>query len=310
MDLQGTDESTGLADKSVSEGAGRTLQNMPVAIVTDSATALPSAVVAAHGIHVASMEVTIGGDTFEDGPGGALHDFYSRLRTAKTLPTTSAPKPGAWLEAFRSASLHADSVFCITLSANLSAAYDAARVAAEMAESELPGLPVTVFDSRAAAGSEALIVLECARMAQRGGTLSDITERARSISERVRLVAYLDTLEYIHRGGRVPKIAVWATDLFNIKPVMEFTAGRVGSIGRPRSRAGAFNRLVKETTRDLIGRRAHINVMHADAVDEAQALMRELEQRLECEEIFLTQFHPFMGAHTGPGLVGVSYWGE
>ncbi len=285
-------------------------KNQAVAIVTDSAAALTESLLANHKIHVASMEVTVGDETFVDGPDGALDDFYARLRTTDKLPTTSAPKPGAWLEAYGVAANQADAVFCITLSASLSAAYDAARVASEMAETELPCTQITVFDSKGAAGSEALIVLECARMALTGKSLDEIHERAKIISEQVRLVAYLDTLEYVHRSGRVPKIAVWATNLFNIKPVMEFTAGRVGSIARPRSRSGAYKRLLKEVTKDMIGRRAHINVMHADAEDEAQSLMGELAERLECEEIFLTQFHPFMGAHTGPGLVGVSYWGE
>lgn len=281
-----------------------------VAIVTDSAAALTPSHLADHRIHVASMEVTVGDETFTDGPDGALDDFYTRLRTADKLPTTSAPKPGAWLEAFKAASQHADSILCITLSAGLSAAYDAARVASEMAAADLPGTEITVFDSKSAAGSQALIVLECARMAQAGKPLDEILQRAKSMSETVRLVAFLDTLEYVHRGGRVPKIAVWATNLLNIKPVMEFSAGNVGSIGRPRSRSGAYKRLVKEVTGDMAGRRAHINVMHADAEDEARSLMNELGEKLECAELFLTQFHPFMGAHTGPGLVGVSYWGE
>ncbi len=282
----------------------------PVAVVTDSAAALTDELTFQHRIGVASMEVTIGDETFVDGPENGLDDFYVRLRSAETLPTTSAPKPGAWLEAFTLAAEHGESVFCVTLSANLSAAYDAARVAAEMALTEMPKTPVTVFDSHSAAGSEALIVLESARMAQNGASLGEIHERAKHLSQQVRLVAYLDTLEYVHRGGRVPKIAVWATNLFNIKPVMEFSTGRVGSIARPRSRAGAYKRLVKEAVKDLNGKKAHINVMHADAADEADSLMAELSEKLDCEEIFLTQFHPFMGAHTGPGLVGVSYWGE
>lgn len=286
------------------------LAKQPVAIVTDSAAALTESHLTSHKIHVASMEVTVGDTTFVDGPDGGLEDFYTRLRSTDKLPTTSAPKPGAWLESFKAASRQGDALFCVTLSANLSAAFDAARVAAEMSVEEIPGTRITVFDSKVAAGSQALIVLECARMALAGKSLDEIHERAKVISQQVRLVAFLDTLEYVHRGGRVPKIAVWATNLFNIKPVMEFTAGRVGSIARPRSRSGAYKRLLKEVTGDLIGRRAHINVMHADAEDEAQSLMSELEERLECEEIFLTQFHPFMGAHTGPGLVGVSYWGE
>ena len=281
-----------------------------VAIVTDSATALPESMARQHGLYVAKMEVTIGDETFEDGPDGGLDDFYKRLRTVDKLPTTSAPKPAAWLDAYRDAAQHADSVLCVTLSATLSAAYDAARVAAEMAETELPGTAIQVFDTRSAAGSEALIALECARMAQAGEEISSILQRAKTVADRVRLLAYLDTLEYIHRGGRVPKIAVWATSLLNIKPVMEYSAGNVGSIARPRSRRRAFNRILNETVTDMFDKRAHVNVMHADAEDEAVELMKQIEERVECVELFMTQFHPFMGAHTGPGLVGVSYWGE
>lgn len=303
-----TNEATG-SQEPQSDGES-TAQKRTVAIVTDSAAALTDELISQHGIGVASMEVTIGDETFVDGPDSGLENFYTRLRSATELPTTSAPKPGAWLEVFKAASQKADEVVCITLSANLSAAYDAARVAAEMAEADLPGTPITVLDSRSAAGSEALIVLEAARMAQDGASSEAILQRAQEISQQVRLVAYLDTLEYVHRGGRVPKIAVWATNLLNIKPVMEFSVGRVGSIARPRSRKGAYKRLLKEAQKDLDGKKAHLNVMHADAAEEAQSLLNELRQSLDCEESFLTTFHPFMGAHTGPGLVGVSYWGE
>jgi DegV family protein with EDD domain len=289
---------------------GDTQPKRSVAIVTDSATALPTEVTRALDVQVAQMEITVNGKTFVDGPGGGLEDFYTLLQTSDTIPTTSAPRPGTWLDAFKRAATKAEQIFCITLSSSLSAAYDAARVAAELAESELPGVKITVFDSRSAAGSQALLVLECARMARRGASLEKIEVRAQSLVENLRLLAYLDTLEYIHRGGRVPRIAVWVTNLLNIKPVLEFSAGKIGGIARPRSRSGAFKKLVKEATRDLQGKRAHINVMHAHAADEAEELLRVLDDRLECAEIFLTQFHPFMGTHTGPGLVGVSYWGE
>ena len=298
------------SDSSDRTKPGDIRQKRVVAVVTDSATALPVEVTRALGVQVAQMEITINGRTFVDGPDGGLEDFYTLLRTSDTMPTTSAPKPGAWLDAFKQAATKAEQIFCITLSSSLSAAYDAARVAAELAEAELPGVNVTVFDSRSAAGSQALLVLECARMARRGASMEKIEARAQSLVENLRLLAYLDTLEYIHRGGRVPRIAVWATNLLNIKPVLEFSAGKIGGIARPRSRSSAFKKLVKEATTDLQGKRAHINVMHADAADEAEELLRVLDDRLECAEIFLTQFHPFMGTHTGPGLVGVSYWGE
>lgn len=281
-----------------------------VAVVTDSATALPESISAQAGLAVTRMEVTIGDRTYTDGPEGDLRDFYELLRHARRLPTTSAPRPQAWLETFRDASKVAESIFCITISAQLSAAYDSALVAADLASDELPGVEIQVFDSRAAAGSQALIALEAARAAAIGADLRSVGQAATTVANRVRLVAYLDTLEYIWRGGRVPKLAVWATNLLDIKPLMEFSAGKVGVIARPRSRRRAFDRLLAEARRDLSGRRAHVNVMHADAEREADELRRRMEDEFNCVEIFVTQFHPFMGAHTGPGLLAAAYWAE
>ncbi len=281
-----------------------------VAVVTDSASAIPARMAADAGLCIAPMEITIDGTTYVDGPSSGLDSFYADLRRAERLPTTSAPKPKVWLESFIEASKKADSVFCVTLASHLSAAYDSARVAAELAVEELPGTEVRIFDSEAAAGSQALVALEAASAAARGATLDEVESAARQVSARVHLVAYLDTLEYIHRGGRVPRIAVWATQLLNIKPVLQFSKGRVGVIARPRSRRRAYERILREARSDLSGKRAHVNVMHADASGEAAALLATIGEEFDCAELFLTQFHPFMGAHTGPGLVAIAYWPE
>lgn len=278
--------------------------------MTDSAAALPAEMLTQHGISVASMEVTIDGQTFIDGPGDELADFYQRLRSAERLPTTSAPRPATWLDALEKAAEIGNSILCVTLSSNLSAAFDAARVAAEMAVERMPGIEIHVLDSKAAAGSQALLALQAARLAADGESLDAVENQVRDLTERVRLLAILDTLEYIHRGGRVPKIAVWASSFFNIKPVMEFSDGRVGSLARPRTRRRAMERMLREVFKDVGGRRAHVNVMHADAEDEAKEGLERIRAEVDAAEIFLTQFHPFMGAHTGPGLVGVSYWVE
>ena len=282
----------------------------PVAVVTDSAAALPRDMAASLGISIASMEVTIGGETYVDGPDGSLNDFYDRLRTAEKLPTTSAPKPAAWLDVYRKASKQGQFVFCVTLSATLSASYDAARVASELAAQDQPAIAVRLFDSKTAAGSQALIALEAARRARAGEGLDAISAAAQTVAGTVRLVAFLDTLEYVWRGGRVPRVAVWASQLLNIKPVMEYSSGRVGVVARPRSRKAALARLMAEARKDLAGRKAHVNVMHAGAETVAGALLENIRAEFDCAELFLTQFHPFMGAHTGPGLAGISYWAE
>jgi len=293
--------------------ARQTSIKRPVAVVTDSATALTAEMAEANGLHVAPMEVTIGDRTYVDGPvdpGGSVTRFYDLLRSAERLPTTSAPKPDRWLGCFRDAAEQGEAILCITLAAHLSASYDSARVAAEIAARELPQTPIRVMDSNVAAGSQALVALEAARHAAARDNLDQVESVATRVAGTVRLIAYLDTLEYIWRGGRVPRIAVWASTLLDIKPVMELVAGRVNVVARPRSRRRARERLLADMRRDLTGRTGHVNVMHADAEDEARGLLKRIEGEFDCSELFLTQFHPFMGAHTGPGLIGVAYWVE
>ncbi len=266
-----------------------------------------------NGLFLAAMEVTIGDRTYVDGPvppGGSLTRFYDLLRSAERLPTTSAPKPDRWLACFRDAAVQGEAILCITLAANLSASYDSARVAAELAAEESPEITIKVMNSNVAAGSQALVALEAARHAAAGEGLDQVEAAAAGVVKKVRLIAYLDTLEYIWKGGRVPRIAVWASRLLDIKPVMELVAGRVNVVARPRSRRRANQRLMADMHRDLRGHIGHVNVMHADAEREAQALMERIGREYDCAELFLTEFHPFMGAHTGPGLVGVAYWVE
>jgi DegV family protein with EDD domain len=281
-----------------------------VTVVTDSAAALSQEQIDEFQLFVARMEIVIDGKVFIDGPEGNLSDFYSNLASSVDIPTTSAPKPAEFLEQFRSAAAVSTSIICVTVSGRLSASNDAARVAAEMLADELPKAVVRVFDSGAAASSQALIALAAARTAADGGTLDDVEAAASVVAEKVRLVAMLDTLRFIHKSGRVPKIAVWVTDALNIKPVMEYSTEKIGAIARPRSVDRALDRILKEMNSDLGGTRAHVNVIHAGAPERAQRLRSWAADNLNCVELFVTQFHPFMGAHTGPGLVGASWWAE
>lgn len=201
--------------------------------MTDSATALPHDLASARGIRIARMEITLGDRTYDDGPQGLGDEQFRLLREGRAVPQTAAPRPAAWLEQIRAAASEAESVLCIALASRLSASFDSARTAAELAAAELPGTEVRVFDSDSAAGSEALVSLAAASLAAAGADLAAVEEQARMVAGRVRLLAYLDTLEYVWRSGRVPRIAVWATNLFDVKPVMEWYRGKVGVVARP-----------------------------------------------------------------------------
>ena len=292
------------------ESNGEMPEKRPVAVITDSATALPTKVATSLNLMVVPMEITFQGVTYDDGPDGVGDEFYTMLRSAKEVPKTSAPRPARWLEKIEASAEVAESVVIVTLSSKLSASYDSARVAAEMFHEEMPDFPIIVVDSKSAAGSEALVAIAAAREAGFGASQAEVLAVTRRVSEKVRLFAYLDTLEYVWRSGRVPRIAVWANSILKMKPLMELTGGRVINVARPRSRVKAMDRMLTEVARAAGALPTHFAVMHADAPDEAAGLRDRIQNDFNVADLYFTQFAPFMGAHTGPGLVGVSFWAE
>ena len=175
----------------------------PVAIVVDSAASLPAGSSEYQHLYVAPMGLALNGKSYLDGVDLAPTEFYRLLRESSTLPTTSAPSPARFLEAFQRASEYADSVLCITVASRFSASRDSATDAAREAMKEKPNLRIEVLDSESAAGGEGLIALEAWRAAKNGADLERALKRAKAISEKVRLLAFVDTLYYLWKGGRV-----------------------------------------------------------------------------------------------------------
>jgi DegV family protein with EDD domain len=279
-----------------------------IAVVVDSSSCLPRAALGEYDIYVVPHELVIGETVLKDGIDIEPGEFYQMLQKNQNVPTTSSPKPDSFLEAFRSASKVAEELVCITLSANFSATYDSARVAARIAESELPDCRVKVVDSMAAAGAQGLIALEAARMAMRGAGLDQVIARIRQLVPSVSLVAFLNTLYYLSKSGRVPRVAAWAGFLLGIKPLAELKLGEARMIEKPRSRAKATQRLMdvmKDRVRD---KPVHVNVMHAHAAEDAEGLRQQVEKGFDCRELLVSEFTPVMGTHLGPGLLGLAFY--
>jgi DegV family protein with EDD domain len=282
---------------------------MSVAIVTDSTACVPPELVQRYGIEVVPVHIIFGGRTFVD---AMLPDdeFYSLLRSSRERPTTAAPSPGMFLDAIARAARRADSVLCITVSAQFSAMYDSARQAIEMLKAESPGADVRLLDSRNAAMAQGFIVLEAARAAAAGAQIDDVVARAEEMSGRVTLLAMLDTLEFLARGGRVPRVAAWAAGLLQVKPIVRFSASDIKLVARTRTRARALDR-ISELAIEMAGaRRVHLAVHHAAAPADAETLRERLNAALRVDECFVTPFTQVMGVHTGPGLAGVALWCE
>ena len=279
-----------------------------VAVVVDSSSCLPRRLLEQLDIYVVPHELVVEDRSFRDGIDIEPAEFYRLLQENHHIPTTSSPRPATFLEAFRSAGVAAESLVCITLAAGFSATFHYASVAARMVEEEMPGFSVKVVDSKAAAGAEGLITLEAARAAQRGAGLAEVVHRIEELIPRVDLLAFLDTLFFLRRSGRVPRVAAWAGSLLGIKPLTELKLGEARVLAKPRSRAKALEKLMSLTKSRVEDNPVHVNVMHADAADDAEALRQRVEVELNCRELFVSEFTPVMGAHLGPGLLGLAFY--
>ena len=287
-------------------------QKSQVAIVVDSAASLPPEILDRPGIHVVPMRFVIDGETYRDGRDLSATDFYGMVKGLDEPPTTSAPSPADFMDAFREAARHASSVLCLTVSPRFSSSLDSARAAAEEAREALTATEIVLLDSESAAGGEGLVATDALRIARAGSGIEAVVAAAKTVVARVSLFAFLDTLYYVWRTGRVPRVAYAGTSLLDIKPLFELHRGEIRNLARPRTSRRAAQRLL-ELMRRRVGRdhgRVHATVMHADAADAAEELSDRLRSEFDCQELFVSEFSPVMGTHTGPGLLGVAFWSE
>lgn len=282
-----------------------------VAIVTDTTACIPREQVEKYSIEVVPVEFVFGNKSYRDGIDMTPTEFYARLRQVKKLPTTSTTSPTPYLEAYRRASQRASGILHITPPSKLSGLFNSAQLAVKMAKQALPNVAIEVLDCNTAAAAQGLIVLAAARAAASGKSLAEVVEAAKSVMGRVNLFATLDTLKYLVKGGRVPKAAALAGSLLRIKPIFTISAGDAHPVTNARTNNGATKRLLEIMEQKIAdGQPLHVAVMHADTLDRAEELVDEISSRFGCAELFITEFTPVMGVHTGPGLVGIAFYGE
>jgi len=278
-----------------------------VAIVTDSSANLPAELAERYLIFVVPLLVSVNGCTYRDGIDLSPADVYQYMLQHEDgeLPTTSAPSPDEFVRAYAAGGEEADEIVSIHLSSDLSSTYQVARVARDLVDTH-----IHVLDSRNVTMSCGFAVLEAARLAETGATADEVVQRANEVAASARFLVTLDRFDYLHRGGRVPAIAVLAGSVLKICPILVIEDGLVKIAGVTRTRPRAIERILQSLERDTAGRPAHVAVMHAAAPSEAEGLLDEVTQRVPCIESFITEFTPVMGVHTGPGLLGVAYYTE
>ena len=270
---------------------------MTVAVVTDSAAALPTDLAAEWDVTVVPMWLTVGGHAELEG----TRPLDALLEQSEIL--TSAPTPGEFAAAIGGCLDRVDEVVVCTMAESMSATNEAARIGS----AHFAGA-VRVVDSRSAAGGEALVVLAAARAAAAGAAGEAVAGEAQRVAARVRLVATVPSLDHLVRGGRVPGIAGWAGKRLGINPLFEFRDGAVRRLRPALSPDAAAERMLAQVTRSApVGGRLHVVALHAQARPVAKALLERLADQAPVEA-FVGAFGPVMVVHTGPGLTGIAWW--
>jgi DegV family protein with EDD domain len=277
------------------------------AVVTDSAACIPKELRLHYGIAVVPIIFQIAGETYRDGDSLNDDKFYALLQRSAEQPTTAASPPGDFLDGFREAAQGTRNVICVTLGSNFSGNYASAMRAADLAKSEMGGIEIQVVDSRNAAMAEGFVALAAAR----AGSFAEAIREAEAVTQRARLLGVLDTLDYVARSGRVPKVFAWASSLLQIKPIFEYHDSEVNPLERVRTRSRSIERLLDLTEQRLQPNEAlHIAVIHARAKEEADELAAKVRDRLDPTELLITEFSQAMAIHTGPGLLGLAFYNE
>ena len=283
-----------------------------VAIITDSASCLPPTLRERYAIETVPLHYHFGESSYADNVSLSAEEFYALLKASSRLPTTASPGPGVFLEAFRQAhSRGAQEMLCIVTGSTLTTTYGAACQGAELAQQEMPHTRIRVLDSRSAAASLGFVVLAAARAADCGGTLDEAVAAAQDLVPRLHMIGMLDTLEYLARGGRVPRLMTWLSSLVQMKPLFGFYDGRVSQLGAVRTRRRALARLLALMRPRLSpDRPLHVAVFHARSLYEAEQLAHQVQQESQPVELYITEFSQVMSIHSGPGLVGVAFYNE
>lgn len=277
-----------------------------IAVVTDSTTYMPPELVKKHNISIAPQVLIWGNQTYKDGVEMQSEEFFTRLKTTKVMPTTSQVAVISFQEIFQDLVDKGYEVLALLVSSKLSGTVQSAMQARDLMGSARD--KVNVVDSQSVAMALGFQALAVARAIEAGASLKEAIALAEKSHEYTGVFFAVDTLEFLHRGGRIGGAQRFIGSALNLKPILAIQDGRVEGIERIRTKSKAQDRIL-ELCIEKVNRRSPVRLasLHANAAEDAKALLARAEQALSPIESIFTEVSPTVGTHAGPGTVGLAF---
>ena len=272
---------------------------MTVRVLTDSGADLPPEVVEALSITVVPLVILFGDKVFRDGIDLTTDQFFEKLVTSPVHPSTSQPSAGAFQEAFQGLVGQTDAIVSVLIGAKFSGTVASAMVARDHIKAPCR---IEVVDSEGASLGLGFAVAAAARAAKAGGSIEDVIAAAKSVARRQHTMAMLDTLEYARRGGRLSRAEALLGNLLHVKPILSIKT-EVRPLSRARTRAAGLKRLfdLAMAYPDI----GEVGVLHATSPEDAEMLAGRARERLPGVPVHIARLGPALGAHGGPGIMGM-----
>lgn len=274
-----------------------------IAIVTDSTAYLPKVFIESNNIKVVSLKIHWDDDDFIDGVSITPAEFYKRLEKSSTIPTTSQPSMEEFLRIFEELAPHCDGIVVPLISSGISGTVASAQAAV----TEFSQVPVEIIDSRSTSAGLALVVIAIAQAVSEGKSLEEIKRLADSIVERMKIFFVVDTLEYLHKGGRIGGASRFLGTALSIKPILYFDEnGKIDGLEKVRIKNKALKRILELTVEGIGDKKAVISLIHANALKEVEQFRNEVQGYFPENQIDVYDLSPVIGTHVGPGTIGIA----
>jgi DegV family protein with EDD domain len=283
------------------------MRSEEIVVVTDSTAYIPEEALGDLNIPVIPLWLIWGDERFRDGVDIDPPAFYSRLPGSTVFPTTSQPSAGEFADFFRQAGAGADAIVGVFISSRLSGTVPNAQAA----KTQLPELKIRIVDSLSTSMGLGFAVLAAARAAAAGKAVDEVVAAAEDVRDRMHVFFTVDTLEYLHRGGRIGGAKRLLGTALNIKPLLRLEDGRIEPLAQVRTKRKAVARMLEVAEERLGGKRmAEASVLNVDCPVEGSAVVEQVKERFGVPVVYLTTVSPVIGTHAGPGTVGLCFCAE